>query len=171
MKIENEILLSSHCMVIIFELCENHMGQLKWMMSTLDAYDLDLEHSQDWSGESIVAKNHSNEIVVFVRTKQFSWFTLTMLGKVIKKTWPLVWPTIWTRAVGGSTLSSVLGKCAQLAFPELEAAQEHILEIVVMKLSGQGAWLDPVKTSIQTFKIWLLGAENYRSFCCPKQAS
>lgn len=43
MKIENEILLSSHCIVIIFELCEKHMGQLEWIMSTLDAYDVDLE--------------------------------------------------------------------------------------------------------------------------------
>lgn len=80
---------------------------------------------------SIVAKNYSNKIAVIVSTKQFSWFTLTMLGRSLIRHDHLVYSWAGLQLLEAPHSSPVLGICPQLSFPELEAAQEHSLQRVL----------------------------------------
>lgn len=107
---------------------------------------------------SIVAKNYSNKIAVIVSTKQFSWFTLTMLGRSLIRhdhlfyPWtgpplleaPQVLPCAW---IMPSACLSWVRSC-----PRTQPSDS----IVVLRSSGLGTLLNSVKASIQTFKIWLL---------------
>lgn len=67
------------------------------------------------------------------------------------------WSISCTWAIGGSSpppLSLECGLPLLSPFPEAAARTQPWDNDVVMRLSGWYTWLNPVKTSIETFKIW-----------------
>lgn len=82
-----------------------------------------------------------------------------------------VWLRNWTWASGGFPLLPLYLECVfscPRSCPRTQAWDKNVL----MRWSGLGMWLTPVKASkCKLLRFWPAGTENYQSWGCPWQAS